>query len=177
MKPEKQSFYLTSSSAASTIHVKAPIANLMGVSSGEAKAKRYIGDYVALYSQGKLVGTSDTVSFVSKLEEQIKKIARISDEVITSLRRNLDYNGYYISYLLEQLSAEEFAKISEQYAINLVSEESKELIDKVKILFYISSQSYTPSELSTIFKVDEKTAANVVNHLKESKLIDSKDSY
>lgn len=133
------------------------------------------GDIIALYSQGKLVGASDTYSFVNKLEEKIKPIAKVADEVITSLRQTLDYNGYYIAYLLEQLSEEEFEKISEQFARDLASGMTEELLDKVRILFYLSSQSYTPSDLSDIFKIDEMTANKVINNLMELKLIDSKD--
>lgn len=168
--------FLPESSATSSTSIMTEIARDLSDKSAPASKTEAV-DYVALVSGGKIVATSDTVSFVSKLEEQIKKVARVSDEVITSLRRNLDYSGYHISYLMDQISQEDFAKISEEFALERVSGLSEELLNKIQILFYISTQSYTPSELSDIFRIDEETAEKAIDRLKELNLIDSRESY
>ena len=136
------------------------------------------GDYIARILKGELVGISETHAVFKKIEsyhEEIKKIIDVSREVITSLKKNLDYNGYYTSYLLEQISDDEFSEISEKYAIELSNEYSKEAYDKIRTLFQISDQSFTPSELSNIFKIEETITEEIIKQLKELKHIDSKE--
>ncbi len=132
---------------------------------------------IALLSSGQLINAWDADSLINKLSERFNRIITVSDEVISSLKTNLDYNGYYIAYLLDQLSEEEFNMIAETYAITLETEESEETIEKIKILFKISRENFSPSDISTIFRIDEEMAGKILANLKDMKHIEGSEDF
>lgn len=134
-------------------------------------------DVFRVYLSGRLIASTDMVQFSNALEERVRKIANVSDEVISSLRAKLDFNGHYIAFLLNQLSEDEFSRISEQLAVRLNSNLSADLEEKVRILFFISRQSYSASDLSDYFKIEPHIAAAVLDRLKDKGLIDNEGNY
>jgi len=128
-------------------------------------------DYVAWVTGGQLVDLWKSDAFVDTIRNRFSKVVSVSGEVISSLRRNLDFNGYYIAHILDQLSEEEFCRISEEYEVMLRSEETEELKEKIKILFGISRERFTASDLSNIFKIEEGVAEHILNDLREGGFI------
>lgn len=129
-------------------------------------------DYIAMISRGQMYDLWESNLFIDTIKERFEKVICVADEVISSLKRNLDYSGYYTAFLLDQLSEEEFQKISEDYSISLqmnVTEE--EIREKVRILLGISKEKFTLSNLSNIFKIGDDLSEAVVNKLKEEGVI------
>lgn len=135
-------------------------------------------DYVAMVSRGQLIGLWQSDLFIDTIRERFGKVLCVADEVISSLKKNLDYNGYYIAFLLDQLSEDEFQNISEDHSISLQKNvKDDEIREKVSILFGISKENFTPSDLSNIFKIEESVAENIVNKLKEQGVIEKTGNY
>lgn len=129
-------------------------------------------DYVAMISKGQTYDLWEANLFVDTIKERFDKIICVADEVISSLKRNLDYGGYYTAFLLDQLSEEEFQKISEDCSISLQMDVTEEEIrEKVRILLGISKEKFTSSDLSNIFKIGDDLSEDIVNRLKEEGFI------
>ncbi|MDP3111585.1 MAG: hypothetical protein Q8M71_05745 [Thermodesulfovibrionales bacterium] len=135
------------------------------------------GNIIAYYKAGQLKDTIAYEEFIDQFQKRVSKIIRVSDEVISSLKKTLDYNGYYTSFLLNQLTEKEFEKISRKYTVKLVSKESDKIKEKVRILFVISKEKYTPSDLSNIFKIEESIAEKILNEFKNKKYLESSNNY
>ena len=101
----------------------------------------------------------------------VHDILSVSRETIVSLKRNLDYNGFYIAHLLDQLSEDDFQRICEEYSVSLSRDETPDLYQKVKLLFGISREQFTSSDLSSIFRIEPQVAESILNRLKEERLI------
>lgn len=86
-------------------------------------------------------------------------------ETISSLKKTLDYNGYYIAYLLDQLSEEEFEKIAKEFSFTPKPYLDKELKKKIKILFTFTGERFTPSDISDIFVIDETKAEEILQEM------------
>ena len=129
-------------------------------------------DYLAYHKK------DEPIIIISKdtLKARIEKIASVSAEVISSLKRTLDYNGYYIAYLLEQLSEDEFNKIAEEYAVCLSDKKNDDIVIKVKLLFRLSKESFSATDISNIFKIEENIAEEILHDLKNEKIINDSNS-
>lgn len=130
-------------------------------------------DYIARYKSGELIATMTTDYFKDTVNSRFRKIIGLANEVISSLRRENEYNGFYIAYILNQISQEEFDEISEKYSITLEEDISEGLKEKIRILFLISKEIYSPLDLSNIFKIDESVVEEIINELKAENLIES----
>lgn len=96
------------------------------------------------------------------------KRIEVLKEAVLGYKKTLDYNGVYISYLLDQISEEEFIQESENYAIKLSGSISTEIIEKIRLLFKITRESFTPSEISNIFSIEENLAESILLDLEKS---------
>ena len=130
-------------------------------------------EYLAqLTAEGKVLSLWHASETAVRLRSRINNVLSVSDEVISALKRNIEYNGFYAAYLLNQLSDEEFRKIGEEFAIELLTpQDTSEFEEKIKILFMLSSAQYTPSELSNIFKIDIDVVDKILDHLAKSNFI------
>ena len=128
-------------------------------------------DYVAVVMGGQLVDLWQSDRFVDTIKSRFGRVVSVADEVISSLRKNLDFNGYYIAYILNQLSEEEFQRISEEFSVVLRSEETEDLKERIKILFGISRERFTATDLSNVFKIEERVAENILSSLREDGFI------
>lgn len=76
-------------------------------------------------------------------------------EIVRNLKKQLDYSGYYISYLLGQLNDAEFDKVAKTY-VTFKKSVPLDLL-KNKIYFaqtYIDNRS-TPADLAYYFQCEE----------------------
>ena len=76
-------------------------------------------------------------------------------EIVRNLKKQLDYSGYYISYLLGQLNDAEFDKVAKTY-VSFKKNVPLDLL-KNKIYFaqtYIDNQA-TPADLAYYFQCEE----------------------
>ena len=103
----------------------------------------------------------------SKETNTDKKI-KVLKEAVLGYKKTLDYNGLYISYLLEQISDEEFMQESENYAIKLSRSVSYEIKEKIRLLIKITGESFTPSEISNLFSIEENLAENILHNIEKN---------
>jgi hypothetical protein len=107
---------------------------------------------------------------VSKDLDNEKKI-EVLKEAVAGYKNTLEYNGLYISFLLDQISEEDFQKESEKYAIKLSNEQTDEIVEKIKLLLKVTNDHFTPSDISNIFSLDEDVAEKILMELDKSGLI------
>ncbi len=82
-------------------------------------------------------------------------IVPILCNVIASLKNQIEYNGYYISFLLDQISEEEFAEIAKSFAIEFKSILSHSDIYKIKTLKDYLGDILSNTDISNITKIEE----------------------
>lgn len=98
------------------------------------------------------------------------KIEVLKSAVI-GYKNTLDYNGLYISYLLDQISEDEFINQSKKFVVQLSNDISDEIIGKIRLLFELTNEQFTPSEISNLFSIEENLAESILVKLEENKLI------
>lgn len=103
--------------------------------------------------------------FRQKIETKAIKIIQVFDEVIVALRKDIEYNGFYNAFLLDQLSEEQFSKISEDFAVTFENTLSREMIEKIEILLKYSKERYSPSDLANFFKIEEMVVQKILNDI------------
>ncbi len=134
---------------------------------------------ISLYSGNNLISVWSADQVIQRIQEKIESrfhdIITVTDEVISSLKMTLNYNGTYIAYLLNQISADEFNVAAERYAVTLSSEETDEMRNKIKILFQISHENFSPSDIANLFHIEEHIAENVLNNLKDIGFLSDQD--
>ena len=131
---------------------------------------RESGDIIVRIAGGE-IKQWDTIDVRDAVSKYFEEIMGVSREAIVALKRNLDYNGYYIAHLLDQLSEEDFARICEKYSVSLSPDVTPDLYQKIKLLFGIAREQFSASDLSNIFRVEPCVAEVLLNQLKEEGLI------
>lgn len=86
-------------------------------------------------------------------------------EVIDSQKKQLDYNGYYTSFLLGQISSEEFEKISEKFVIKPKKISEDQLKLKVGMIINFLGEETTPKDISQYIQCSEEDAINTLKLL------------
>ncbi len=95
---------------------------------------------------------------------ELKSAIDVLREVVSAYKKTLDYNGYYIAFLLNQLSEAEFEKIVKSFVRKVNSDiDQDSLLDKIAILIRYTSAKYTPSDIANLFNVEETMAENLLN--------------
>jgi hypothetical protein len=127
--------------------------------------------YLAVTSEGSKVNLHYHFMVFSKQDSSIgdleEKKLKVLVEAVKGYKKTLDYNGTYIAYLLDQISEDEFSQESEKYMVKLTKQLDDDTIDKIKFLFRITNERFTPSEISNIFLIDEDTANDILNRLED----------
>jgi hypothetical protein len=119
-----------------------------------------------------VMSVTSVTSGVSVIKlNRFETIKNLFNKVSSSQKKNLDYCGHYIAFLLGQISEEEFENISETFAVTLQNEITDEVIDMIEVLFSISKENYSPSDLSNFFNISENAAEKIINKLIEEKII------
>lgn len=95
----------------------------------------------------------------------LQKVVEVMREAISSFKKTMEYNGHYNAYLLGQLSEEEFAKISENFSITLNQEPEEIVKDKTETLIKYTGETFTPSEISNIFGIDEIKSEKILQDI------------
>jgi hypothetical protein len=77
-------------------------------------------------------------------------------EIIESQGKQLEFDGYYISYLLGHIDEKEFEAIAENYISEKTKEVSPEqLKDKIQILQSLRGNDFTTREMAQFLHCDE----------------------
>ena len=98
--------------------------------------------------------------------EQFSFAAVTLGGVVDSLKTSIDYNGLYNSFLLGQISENEFEKEASAFTIDPLEMETHQLYKKVDVLLKYTESEFTSSEIAEIFQVTDKSIGDVVEQLK-----------
>ncbi len=99
------------------------------------------------------------------VQEELNLLIKTFLEVIHSQKLLLDYNGYYISYLLDQFSEEEFSEISEKFCYTPRYIQPEILSKKFRILFESTGLSFSAHDLTNLFKCSEEAVQSAMDIL------------
>lgn len=130
------------------------------------------GKYLKVYLESKLKFAGTSQEFFKPLKQRVDTIISVLSETISSLKKTQDYNGAYIAYILEQISDEDFENSVKEYIFDPQTEITEEILDKIEILFSFCRESFTPSDLADIFKLDEEVVETSIRLLLEKRLIE-----
>ena len=78
-------------------------------------------------------------------------------EIIRGQGRQLEYEGYYISYLLGNLTEEEFETVSSTYVTETQDTPFEQLKDKVRVLTALKGHDITVQEMAQYLRCDEES--------------------
>jgi len=81
---------------------------------------------------------------------------QVLTEIIESQKKQLEYNGYYNSFLLNQISEKEFEIISRQHIIQPKSVPLDLLSDKINIVINFVDSEATPKDMAQYFECEEE---------------------
>jgi len=109
-------------------------------------------------------------SFKDFLEE-IKKRNSTLVEVIKKQKNLIDYDGYYNSFLLNQITEDEFKKIAEDFAFSPTSCDESEIEKKTLVLLYTTGISFSVTDLSYFWGCPEEQIETVLTKLEKEKSI------
>jgi len=105
------------------------------------------------------------VKKISKPEVEMTDVEMLSG-VIKSQKRTLEYNGYYISFLLGTITKEQFEEVNKKYVLELKETEPPYLMEYIRTLCSLTQESYTMLELSTLFRVVPEVVEESTNRMK-----------
>jgi hypothetical protein len=135
-------------------------------------------DYLARFS-GDSIGNLDliairpTETFVSSFKDFLKGIGEREStlvEVIKKQKNLIDYNSYYISYLLNQISEDEFYKIAEDFAYSTQAWDESDIEKKTLLLLEKTGDSFSSSsDLSYLWGCSEEIIESVLKKLKANR--------
>lgn len=134
-------------------------------------------DYLARFS-GDSIGNLDliairpTETFVSSFKDFLKGIGEREStlvEVIKKQKNLIDYNSYYVSYLLNQISEDEFYKIAEDFAYSTQAWDESDIEKKTLLLLEKTGDSFSSSDLSYLWGCSEEIIESVLKKLKANR--------
>ena len=134
-------------------------------------------DYVARFSGASienfdLIAIRPTETFVSSYKDLLKGIGEREStfvEVIKKQKNLIDYNSYYISYLLNQISEDEFYKIAEDFAYSTQPCDESDIEKKTLLLLGMTGVSFSSSDLSYLWGCSEEIIESVLKKLKANR--------
>lgn len=85
--------------------------------------------------------------------------------VVDSLKKSIDYNGLYNSFLMGQISEDDFAAEASSFTVEPIEIEARELYDKIDVLVTYTQSEFTKSELSEIFHAPTESVEQVIEQL------------
>lgn len=86
-------------------------------------------------------------------------------EIIKEQGKQLEFDGYYISYLLGHLSEEEFEEISKTFVSEIQDTPLEILKDKVRVLHALRGHDITIREMAQYLHCDEDAIMNALRLL------------
>ncbi len=126
-----------------------------------------------------IIASADTEQVLSTLSGMFETLHRDLNEKIVVLgeiaayqARLLEYNGYYISFLLGTLTEEDFRDYSTKFAIERNGKyDEEELARKILTLRSTVEIDFSTSELADLFECDEERIERVCEKI-DSKIVD-----
>ena len=102
------------------------------------------------------IAAYETESVVSSLNDFLRERDSIYIQVIKQMKKRLDFDGHYFSYLLDQINEDEFKKISEEFSEEPISCEDLELERKISFLIHNTGISFSVSDFSNFWGCPEE---------------------
>lgn len=123
-------------------------------------------DLTALHPTEAVVG-----SFHDFLQGIVEKESTLV-EVIKKQKNLIDYNSYYISYLSNQITEDEFYKIAEGFAYSTQRAcDEADIEKKTMFLLGTTGLSFSVSDLSYLWECSEEIIETVLKRLKANKSV------
>lgn len=81
---------------------------------------------------------------------------------IRAQKRQLEYNSFYISYLLQQITEEQLEEYASKLAISAKPINEEIISQHIIVLENLTGLSFTDTELADIFECDDKTIGDAL---------------
>ena len=107
----------------------------------------------------------DYIIPTSSLSTYLRNYIDILVEIIKSQSKQLEFNGYYISYLLGQIKEKEFEEIAKRFVVKKKEIPLKHLQQKVSVLKELMGDDITPKEMAQYFQCKEESIVKVLKSL------------
>jgi hypothetical protein len=104
--------------------------------------------------------------------EEMKERNSILVEVIKKQKTLTDYNGFYNSLLLNQISEHDFKKIAEGFAFSPATCDESEVEKKTLVLLHNTGISFSAADLSYFWGCPEEQIEAVLTKLEKEKSIE-----
>lgn len=90
---------------------------------------------------------------------------RTLGDAVDALKRKIDYNGVYNSFLLSQITEEEFEQASLDFVLEPSSCDSELVSRQIEVLLAFTKSDFTTSEIVEIFSAPEDVVEDAVKQL------------
>jgi len=136
-------------------------------------------DFIARFSGAtlenvKCIATEPTetvASYFFYFAERVKARKAVLVEVIKKQKEMINYNGFYTSFLLGQITEENFDKIDEDFACSIELCDDSEIEEKTLLLLSETGLEFSTSDLSYFWGCSDEQIDAVLNKLENEKLI------
>ena len=91
---------------------------------------------------------------------------RTLGDAVDALKRTIDYNGVYNSFLLSQITEEEFEQASLDFVLEPSSCDSELVSRQIEVLLAFTKSDFTTSEIVEIFSAPEDVVEDAVKQLR-----------
>jgi len=105
------------------------------------------------------------IGLTSSAYSYFKNFLSILLEIIKSQNKQLEFDGYYISYLLGNITEEEFESIAKKFAPEKKKIPLEHLRDKISILKGLRGHDITPKEMAQYLQCEESDIVKVLKLL------------
>ena len=97
-----------------------------------------------------------SITPTASAEYRFRTYLEILMDIIKSQQRQLEFNSYYISYLLGQIDEDEFEKISRKFIQKKKKIPLDQLKDKILVVSSLTSHDVTPKDIAQYLFCEEK---------------------
>jgi hypothetical protein len=134
-------------------------------------------DYLARFSGASvenldLIAIHPTEAVISSFQDFLKRIGERESTLVMVIKKQknlIDYNSYYISYLLNQISEDEFYRIAEDFAYSTQPCDESDIEKKTLLLLGTTGVSFSGSDLSYFWGCSEEEIESVLKKLKANR--------
>lgn len=98
---------------------------------------------------------------------EFKNFLSVLLDIIKEQGRQLEFDGYYISYLLGNLTQEEFEEVSRTYVVEAKANTAEAIKDRVEILHALRGHDISVSEMAQYLHSDEETVMKALKLLQK----------
>jgi hypothetical protein len=124
---------------------------------------RITSDFMSEAMEVRYAKTDDVRAYLFEKQQEVETLVG----VIRWQHSLLDYNSFYNSFLLDQLTEDEFGEIAERFAYEPAEIAPKNIAPAIERIYRLTGISYTPSDLAGLFKCNQENTMDALCLLKD----------